>query len=254
MDVSGPLHMYRHQHDSIRTPDAHAASYYLVTRHSMYLLARWVECASELSVVFLQMHNSIAPRALMFVPCSLHKTSLNIVLFKIKLATTLTTFQIFQLYWAVKWNSCSFTSLRSVFNSSSSNWLSSLQKYAHLSFKVQFLLIPPHGIFNGITDRAHANCSSILSVSFWIHWFAQTRQTRVNAQKLYILSPFAQLSMLYSDSARYFCPLLILEHIKFLFTSIDLYLRNSCFPQKRSWASHLNCVNGVAIMALLSSL
>ena len=141
------------------------------------------------------MHNSIAPRALMFVPCSLHRTSLSIVLLKIEIASSLTTFQIsFQVYWAMKWNSCHFTLLGSVFNSSSSNWLSSLQKYAHLLFKVQFLLIPPHGIFNGITDCAHANFSSILSVSFWIHRFAQRRQTQVNAQKLYILSPFAQLS------------------------------------------------------------
>ena len=123
----------------------------------------------------------------MYVRCLLNRTLFNIVLFKIKLASTLTTFQISaQVYWAVKWNSCSFTSLYSIFNLSSSNWLPSLQKHAHLSFKVQFLLIPLHGIFNGIIDRAHAIFSSAFAVCFWIHWFAQRKQTRVNAQKHYI--------------------------------------------------------------------
>ena len=114
MDGSGHMHMYRCQHDNTWMPNAHTASYYLVTRHSMYLLAHWGECASELSLVLLQVHNLVAPHALMYVCHLLHRTSLNIVLFKIKLAATLTTFQISaQLYWTVpkKWNSCSFTLL-----------------------------------------------------------------------------------------------------------------------------------------------
>ena len=42
-----------------------------------------------------------------------------------------------------------------------------LQNYAHLCFKVQFLLNLPYGIFNGIIGPAHANFPLTLILSLF---------------------------------------------------------------------------------------
>ena len=65
--------------------------------------------------------------------------------------------------------------------------------------------------------------SSNFSVASQTHWFAHMRQIRVNNSILFIMQPFAQLSMLFSDSLFSFGPLMIFEHAELLLRSICLY-------------------------------
>ena len=65
-----------------------------------------------------------------------------------------------------------------------SKWLSSLQKYAHLPFKVYFLFTFPHGVFNDLIGPAYSAFSSKFSVYFTTHWIANRGQTRVDNRSL----------------------------------------------------------------------